>query len=173
MQLNILQVHRFAKLPAYKTTGAAMFDLHAVIDGNEDSHVVVAHGMPVIVRTGLKFEIPEGYAMKIYSRSGHGFNKDTRLANCVGIIDSDYRGEVLIKLTNDNQQGEVMVITNGDSIAQAEIVPVLRVEDFNMVSELSETERGEGGFGHTDNQQVQEEPTTETKPKRSRKKKEA
>lgn len=84
--------------------------------------------------------------MLIFSRSGHGFNYGARLANCVGVIDSDYRGEVKVKITCDESRGIVM--ERGARIAQAMIVPVPRVH-FDEVAELSPTERGTGGFGST------------------------
>jgi len=77
----------------------------------------VGHDYPVIFSTGIAFEIPAGWVMRIYSRSGHGFNSDTRLANFVGIIDSDYRGEVKVKLTNDSTN-RLLAIGHGDRIAQ-------------------------------------------------------
>ena len=84
--------------------------------------------------------------MLIYSRSGHGFKNDVRLANCVGVIDADYRGELMVKLTGDTY-GQ-LTIKPGDRIAQAMLVPVMKVH-FKEVQELSETVRGAGGFGST------------------------
>ena len=83
--------------------------------------------------------------MMIYSRSGHGFNWGVRLANCVGVIDSDYRGEVKVKLQAD---GCAMTVSKHDRIAQAMIIPVPKVQ-FTEVEALSETVRGAGGFGST------------------------
>ena len=85
--------------------------------------------------------------MLVYSRSGHGFKHDTRLANCVGVIDSDYRGELMVKLTYDGAE-DGPFIEPGDRIAQAMIVPVSQVS-FDVVDELSDTVRGSGGFGST------------------------
>jgi dUTP pyrophosphatase len=84
--------------------------------------------------------------MLVFSRSGHGFNYLTRLANCVGVIDSDYRGTIAVKLVNDG--GPPFTIKAGDRIAQGLIVPAPRI-DFEVVSELEDTVRGEGGFGST------------------------
>lgn len=131
-----------AKLPVYATPGAACFDLASIQDG------WVAGGKTMIFRTGLQFEVPEGHVMLVFSRSGHGFKSDVRLANCVGVIDSDYRGEVMVKLTNDGVYG--MGVKEGDRIAQAMIVPFQQAA-FVAVDGLSETERGEGGFGSTGN----------------------
>lgn len=138
--LRVQRLHPDAILPTYATDGAACFDLHA-LHGD-----VVGDGLPVVFRTGLSFEIPPGYAMKVYSRSGHGFKHGVRLANCTGIIDSDYRGEVMVKLVSDN--GGFMHVNAGDRIAQAMLVPVPAVE-LVEVDELTTTQRGAGGFGST------------------------
>ena len=89
--------------------------------------------------------------MMVYSRSGHGFNRNTRLSNCVGVIDSDYRGELLVKLTMDDEfiDPEIeLEVKQGDRIAQAMLIPIEQVS-FEMVEELSETKRGTGGLGST------------------------
>lgn len=89
--------------------------------------------------------------MIVFSRSGQGFNFDTRLANCVGVIDSDYRGEVLVKLTCDKDRPDHMApyfVSPGDRVAQAMVLPVERVA-FMWADELSETDRGAGGLGST------------------------
>ena len=148
MKLKIKKLHPDAVVPQYQTAGAACFDLHAcqsVFDG-EDSGLPVEFFEGSTFRTGLAVEIPEGYAMLIYSRSGHGFRSDTRLANAVGILDSDYRGEILVRLFNDGD--EPFIVRKGDRIAQAMIVPIPRVE-LEVVEELTTTERGTGGFGST------------------------
>lgn len=148
MNLKIKKLHPNARMPEYATSGAACFDLFAAsADGDADFSGYVACKFPIIFGTGLSFEIPEGWVMLIYSRSGHGFKHDTRLANCVGVIDSDYRGEVMVKLTCDMPHTFVPVKT-GDRIAQAMLVPVERVQ-FVEDDELSETQRGDGGFGST------------------------
>lgn len=146
MEINIKKLHPRAITPTYATDGSACFDLYAIID-NLNKCETVSINKPHTFSTGIAFEIPAGWVMRIYSRSGHGFNRDTRLANCVGIIDSDYRGEVKVKLTNDSIDG-LLVINNGDRIAQAEITPMYRAE-FIEVDDLSETTRGAGGFGST------------------------
>lgn len=125
----------------YATEGAACFDLHA-----DFTNGVEKGANTLIVGTGLGFEIPEGWQMLIFSRSGHGFKNDTRLANCVGVIDSDYRGEVKVKLTTDGS--EEFKVEHGDRIAQAQLVPTYRAH-FLAVNELSTTQRGTGGFGST------------------------
>ena len=143
MELKVKRLHPDAKLPTYGTNGAACFDLAALID-DADGYVIQR---AFTIRTGLSFEVPEGHVMLIFSRSGHGFKDDIRLANCVGVIDSDYRGEVKVKLTNDSRVCEFRV-EHGDRIAQAMIVPIPRVT-IEEVEDLSDTERGESGFGST------------------------
>lgn len=151
MNLKIKKLHPNAIVPTYATDGSACFDLYAATVGNA-SHVgqLLSHGSPVTCGTGLAFEVPEGWAMLVYSRSGHGFRHNTRLSNCVGVIDSDYRGELLVKLTMDdeclNTDVELEVMP-GDRIAQAMLIPIERVS-FELVDELSKTKRT-GGFGST------------------------
>lgn len=147
MQLKIKRLHPQAIIPEYQTAGAACFDLHALAEGGFGYE-----GLPVeffdgaTFKTGLAFEVPPGHVMLVFSRSGQGFKHDTRLANCVGVIDSDYRGEVLVRLTNDG--AEPFIVNKGDRIAQAMLVPIPQVE-FVLVEELSETERGTNGGGST------------------------
>ena len=132
-------------MPKYQTAGAACFDLHAVIDSGFSAQVL--HQRPMTVGTGLAFEVPQGFVMMVYSRSGHGFNHDTRLANCVGVIDSDYRGELRVRLASDARHGGLLV-QHGDRIAQAMLVPVQQWELIE-VQELSSTVRGDGAYGST------------------------
>lgn len=153
MLINIKKLHPDAKTPVYATAGAGCFDLHALdVDGYYILGSNVHQGSPIVCRTGLAFEIPPGWVMLIFSRSGHGFNNDTRLANCVGVIDSDYRGEVRVKLTSDDFSEDdrklPLFVKPGDRIAQAMLERAERVT-FNVVEALSPTERGEGGFGST------------------------
>jgi dUTP pyrophosphatase len=140
MKNKIQKLTETAIIPQYATTGAACFDLHAAEGGT-----VEARGCGAF-KTGLALEIPAGHAMMIYSRSGHGFKNGLRLANCVGVIDSDYRGEVEVKLQNDSNIA--FSFEPGDRIAQAMVIPVVKVE-FEESTELSTTERGAGGFGST------------------------
>lgn len=140
MKVNVKKLHPDAKLPTYATDGSGAFDMYATDDGWVGKH----QG-----KTGLAFEVPEGHVMLVFSRSGHGYKNNVRLVNCVGIIDSDYRGEVSAKLIQDYKDEQPSAYINkGDRIAQALIVPVDRVE-FNLVGELSDTLRGTGGFGST------------------------
>lgn len=140
MELKIKCLTEKAQLPAYQSKGAACFDIHSLNGG------VVPARNSAVFDTGLAFEIPEGYALMVYSRSGHGFKNDIRLANSTGIIDSDYRGEVKVKLTNDG--AHPFEVKAGERIAQAMIIKVEQVR-MMIVSELNETERGNGGFGST------------------------
>lgn len=130
----------FFELPKKATDGAACFDIRSA-DNTE-----IAPKNSGVVRTGLKFKIPAGYVMLVFSRSGHGFKNGVRLANSVGVIDSDYRGEVKVKLQNDGD--ETFSVRYGDRVAQAMLLPVPCVPMVaGVVTE--DTERGSGGFGST------------------------
>ena len=148
--LKVKKLHPDAVVPKLATPGAACFDLHAI----DVSHQVLLPGRPTKVRTGLAFEVPPGYALMVYSRSGHGFKSNTRLSNCVGVIDSDYRGEVMVSLYRDDSVNDhfsaasAMKIHSGDRVAQAMLIPVPAVA-FEEVNVLSSTDRGTGGFGST------------------------
>lgn len=162
MNIKVKKLSNRAHLPVYATPGAACFDLHACLD--EDTRLEVGVEKEIkengqsyyhychrhtVVSTGLSFEIPKDHVMLIFSRSGHGFKNQVRLQNCVGVIDSDYRGEVKVALVHDNPANDQpLFIEHGDRIAQAMILPVPEVF-FEVVTELSETDRGEGGFGST------------------------
>lgn len=144
MNVKIKKIHPDAKVPVYGSVGAACFDLYAanIIDVNDDNgERTVTYG------TGLQFEVPEGHVMMVYSRSGHGFKHGITLANSTGVIDADYRGEVCVKLRKLGTDIHGMPAV-GERIAQAMIVPVEQVA-FEETDELSDTERGEGGFGST------------------------
>lgn len=146
MKLKIKKMYPDVKLPVYATEGAACFDIHAY---EPDHEVSLAGGDVAIFDTGLQMEIPKGYVLKVYSRSGHGFKNNVRLSNCVGIIDSDYRGELKVSLIADfNYGAEPLVIKHGDRIAQAMLVKTTKVE-FEVVDKLGSTKRGKGGFGST------------------------
>lgn len=133
-----------AKLPEKKTEGAACFDIYCLDDVY--LRTLNAGDKATLVPTGLAFEIPEGYHMKIFLRSSIGLNTKLRLANQVGIIDSDYRGEV--KLIVENPSRNPVRITKGTRIAQGIIEKNINVT-FSEVKELNETKRGQGGFGST------------------------
>jgi len=141
MNIKVKPLSPLAKLPKYATPGSACFDI-ATIDDNID----IGPGSSAVLRTGLSFEIPPGHVMMVYSRSGHGFKNGIRLANSVGVIDSDYRGELMVKVHNDSRAR--FSVGRGDRIAQAMIVPVQQTV-FDAVDELGATDRGAGGFGST------------------------
>lgn len=138
--LKVKRLHDDAVMPEFATNGSAGFDLVAV------NKATVYGQFATTIDTGLAFEIPRGHALLIFSRSGHGFTHGLRLCNSVGLIDSDYRGEVKVKLHNDSHRD--FVVNPGDRIAQAVLVPIPRVS-LVEVYELSDTERGAGGFGST------------------------
>lgn len=142
MLIKVKKLVPAAIIPKYATPGAACFDLHSI--GSAD----VYPDHPRTFQTGLSFEVPEGHVMLIFSRSGHGFKNNVRLSNCTGVIDSDYRGEVQVKLANDDHTGQVLPVSYGDRIAQAMVLPIEQVA-FEEVAELGTTERGTGGFGST------------------------
>jgi len=131
-----------ATLPVYATDAAAGADLRA--DVKDD--VVIAPGETVLVHTGLSMEIPDGYVGLICARSGLATKQGLAPANKVGVIDSDYRGEVMVALFNHS--GETRTVSHGDRIAQLLIMPVASAV-FEEASELENTARGEGGFGST------------------------
>lgn len=140
-QLKFKRLHADAIAPTYATDGSACFDLYTW-------HTAYTDRSAGYVALGLSFEIPPGHAMFVFSRSGHGFRHATRLANCVGVIDSDYRGEVRVQLRYDGSDDAAPSFSPGSRIAQACILPVERVE-LVEVDDLSSTARGEGGFGST------------------------
>ena len=142
MNINILRMTDSAKLPERGSVSAAGYDLFA--DVTEE--VQIAPHETRMIGTGLAMEIPEGYFGGIFARSGLSAKEGLRPANCVGVVDSDYRGEIKVALHNDGEQARV--ITPAEKIAQLVVVPFLSV-DFNEVSNLSDTARGEGGFGST------------------------
>lgn len=142
LTVKIKKLHPDAIVPEYASIGAGCFDLHSIGDGNVGS----GWSNCCEFKTGLAFEIPTGYVMLIYGRSGLSFRDQIRLSNCVGVIDSDYRGEVSISLTIDNDN--CVSFYKSDRIAQAMIIPIPKVS-FEVVQELSDTERGAGGFGST------------------------
>lgn len=143
-QLRIKRLHPDAKIPQFATAGAACIDLHAIEAHAFKPHPTDVHA--VIFRTGLAVEVPPGWCLEIYSRSGQGFKDAIRLSNCVGIIDADYRGEIMVSLRADGEH--CSKVRTGDRIAQAKLAPAPRFEIVE-VEELSETARGEGGFGST------------------------
>ncbi|MDI6767254.1 MAG: dUTP diphosphatase [Bacteroidota bacterium] len=129
-------------LPAYSTSGSSGMDIRAAV--TED--LVVKKGETVLVPTGFYIEVPHGYEAQVRPRSGLAIKNSITVLNTPGTIDSDYRGEVKIILTNFGK--EDFVIKREDRIAQLVIAPAVQA-DWEEVPSLTETKRGEGGFGHT------------------------
>jgi len=148
MKLTFKKLHTEATTPAYATNGAANMDISALIEDDiqRRSPLVIRPGGQAIVRTGLAFEVPEGWVLAIYSRSGHGFKFEVCLSNGTGQIDSDYRGEVMVALKNHSKAK--FSVRHGDRIAQFRLEPAPRFELVEATA-LSTTERGAGGFGST------------------------
>ena len=144
MIVKFKRVHHEAIKPEYKTKGAACADLYAVFD-DLFGYTYVYPNETAVIQTGLEVEVPEGYEMQVRARSGVAA-QGVMLANGVGTIDSDYRGEVKVLLTNASP--DVVKITSGQRIAQCCLKEVIKVE-FEEVDELSDTERGGGGLGST------------------------
>lgn len=141
-KVEIKKVNNLAKIPTYGTENAAGADLYACIE--ED--MMFAPHETKLVPTGLSFAIPEGYAGLIYARSGLASKRHLAPANKVGVVDSDYRGEVMVAL--HNHSNEEQTIEPQERIAQLIITPYLKA-DFVEVNDLENSERGSGGFGST------------------------
>ncbi len=140
--MRIALAHPDAKEPVYATDGSGCFDLFTPTAAHLNA------GQAVTIDLGLVVEVPEGWMMDIFSRSGHGFEHDVVLANAVGQIDSDYRGTIKVKLRSHGATH--LQINAGNRIAQARLVPVPRVRfEVVDVKDLSVTERGQGGLGST------------------------
>lgn len=139
--VKVKKMHPDALIPRFQTAGAAGFDLHCL------AKTVLLPGQHVAVRTGLALAVPPGYALLVYPRSGHARKYGITLSNAVGVIDSDYREEVLVLLYNAGS--ETVTFTKGDRIAQA-VVHRLPPVSIQEVAELEETTR-KGGFGSTGN----------------------
>ena len=130
-------------LPYYATPGAAAMDLHACLE----EPVVIPAGERRVIPTGLAIALPSAdYVALVLARSGLGVKHGVAPANCVGVIDSDYRGEILVGLQNSGR--EDFPIRPGDRIAQLLVAPAVQARS-RLVDELDETQRGAGGFGST------------------------
>lgn len=143
MEIKIKKLRPDAHIPTRGSKKAAGYDLHACFDGGEK---IIPAGGTVLIGTGLSVAVPDGYFAAIFARSGLALKQSLRPANCVGVCDSDYRGEYMVPLRNDGECDRV--IKNGDRIAQMVIMPYLDVT-FDLCDNLDETERGDGGFGST------------------------
>ena len=140
INLKIQKLDEKVTVPCYQTEGAAGMDLCAFL--NEP--VTLKSLERKLIPTGLKMELPHGYEAQVRPRSGMSIKHGITLVNCVGTIDEDYRGELCVPVINLST--EEFTIQNGDRIAQMIVAPVTKAE-ISVVTELSDTQRGEGGFG--------------------------
>ena len=141
-KLNIKKLDERAVIPTYGTEYSAGADLYAILDGD----LTIKPNQTEFIKTGLAMEIPYGYVGLIYARSGLACKKGLAPANKVGVIDTDYRGEIMVALHNHSDKE--IIITNKERIAQLVLAPYLKAE-FNQVESLEDTVRGAGGFGST------------------------
>lgn len=153
-QVKINKIYDDAHLPTYGSKCAACADVYAYIPANQ-ADLFDEHGNPIIymhphetrmIGTGLRFAPAEGWAILGYARSGLATKKGLAPANCVGVIDQDYRGEAMVPLHNHSDMPQEIV--HGDRIAQFMFIPYYQAQ-FDVVDELNETERGDKGFGST------------------------
>ena len=142
MKVNIKKLDERAIIPTYGTEFSAGADLYALLDSDIE---IPPHGT-TFVRTGISVEIPVGYCGLIFARSSMGAKRGLAPANKVGVIDADYRGEIMVTLHNHSETAAT--VEPCERIAQLAIVPFLKAE-FEECDELSDTVRGAGGFGST------------------------
>ncbi len=142
MRIRIKKLSDTAGIPERGSSSAAGYDLRADVQ----EPVIVAPHETRMIPTGLSLEIPEGYFGGIFARSGLAAREGLRPSNCVGVVDSDYRGPVMVALHNDSE--EARTVDPYERIAQLIILPFLAAE-FELCEELAETVRGKGGFGST------------------------
>lgn len=142
--MKIKRLNESAIVPTRGSDYSAGYDLYACLDA---ASVIIPAHTTLLVDTGWAMEISRGYFGAIFARSGIATKRGLRPANCVGVIDSDYRGPVKVALHNDSN--EPQTITNGERIAQL-VIMNYSVVNFEEVDELEDTERGTGGFGSTD-----------------------
>jgi len=141
-KLPIMRIKPTAKSPERKTAGSVGFDVAACLD----EKVVIQPGETHKVGSGLAIALESGYAAFIYARSGIGINHGIIPANCVGVIDSDYRGEVIVGLKNTSNLP--FTVNDGDRIAQM-VIAKCELPEIVLCADLDETTRGDGGFGST------------------------
>ena len=140
--MNIKKLNDKARIPTYGSEFAAGADLYACIEND----ITIEPAQTVLIHTGLAMQIPEGLVGLIYARSGLASKKGLAPANKVGVIDSDYRGEIMVALHNHGTLPQT--ISDGERIAQIVFAPYYTAE-FSIVDELDDTTRGAGGFGST------------------------
>lgn len=142
--INVKKLRDDAIIPTQGSKYAAGYDLYAAID----APITIKSEETIKIGTGLAFELPEGFFAGIFARSGLATKQGLRPANCVGVVDCDYRGEVIVAIHNDSNRNTV--IAPGDRIAQMILLPYQSME-FTEVNDLNETDRGDGGFGSSGN----------------------
>jgi len=151
MKINIKKVYNDALIPTKGSASAAGYDMYSYgykdtnLPGEPEELIICPHESRMI-GTGISMEIPEGVVGLLFARSGLASKQGLRPANCVGVIDPDFRGEIAVALHNDTEHTQVVL--PGSRIAQMVFVPFYSA-DFFEVDDLNNTERGEGGFGHT------------------------
>lgn len=143
IKIEVKKLNDSAILPTAGSAFAAGYDLYACLP---QGAVTIAPGETRKVGTGLSMAVPEGYFGGVFARSGLATKQGLRPANCVGVCDSDYRGEYIVPLYNDS--GEPRTVSHGDRIAQLIVIPFLAAE-FTETDSLPDTDRGTGGFGST------------------------
>ena len=141
-KMKIKKLNENAIIPTYGSEFSAGADLYACEEGD----VIIKSGETRLVHTGIAMEIPEGMVGLVYARSGLASKRGLAPANKVGVIDSDYRGEIMVAL--HNHSGKAQTVADGERIAQIVFAPYYTAE-FNAVDELNDTVRGEGGLGST------------------------
>ena len=146
IQVNVKRLSDTAILPTYGSEKAAGMDLYADTKSLGADKLYIGPGDYLKIPTGFAFELPEGYCGLIFARSGLSTKKGLRPSNCVGVCDEDYKGNYIVAVYNDSH--EIQVIEHGDRIAQLVFTPYVQAE-LTEVDNLSETNRGEGGFGST------------------------
>lgn len=142
MKVRIKKLNERAIIPTYGSAGSAGGDLYSA----EENDITVAPGQTAFIGTGLAVEIPQGLVGLVYARSGLACKKGLAPANKVGVIDSDYRGEIKVALYNHGKESQT--VAKGERIAQLVIAPFVFAE-YEETDDLSDTARGEGGFGST------------------------
>ena len=142
MKINVKKLDGRAIIPTYGSDFSAGADLYALTDAD----IKIAPRETALIHTGISIEIPVGYGGFIYARSGLSTKRGLAPANKVGVIDADYRGEIMVPLYN--QSSDVQTVSSGDRIAQLVIAPFLKAE-FEICDELDATDRGTSGFGST------------------------
>lgn len=148
MNIKVKRMNKEAKLPTRGSEKAAAYDVYACLPDKNAPVTIMPH-QTILIGTGLRMAPPEGFYVGVYARSGLSSKEGLRPANCVGVIDEDYRGEYLVAVHNDSEV--TRSVRHGDRIAQ--ILLQKRYDmDFEEVDELDTTGRGEGGFGSTGKQ---------------------